>query len=233
MSKNPPQDKQAILAALPQDVTRVQVKTAAGPLKWKVLADILNTDYIVLNPATGGPFTMKGVPGRKTLALPPGSPGQPGQVTPLDVQAAIRKKKAALASDPVVRAAGASPEAPEVLTAVLLALADEAASLAHERKKAEEKNEPTSAISIRRVNALKAIGDAWLKRKEQIAERGIDFESPDFKAVFGFISETFRAAMESARLSADVVETVFSKFGATTNTKEWENEARNRAQKAR
>lgn len=224
----PPQDKQALLAALPPDVTRVQVKTAAGPVRWKPLADILNTDYIVINPATGLPFTMKGKPGRKVVTPVQGGNG-PATV---DVMAQIRKKKSALASDPIVRAASASPESPEVLTTVLLALADEAASLAHERKKAEEKNEPTSAISIRRVNALKAIGDAWLKRKEQIAESGIDFESPEFKAAFGFIAETFRGAMESSRLLPDVIETVFSKFGSVTNTKEWESEARNRMKKA-
>jgi len=66
--------------------------------------------------------------------------------------------------DGVVIEAESTPESPEVLSQVILGIAEEAASLRFERQEAERNGTDSSTLSMRRVAALKAIGDTWIKR---------------------------------------------------------------------
>jgi hypothetical protein len=80
---------------------------------------------------------------------------------------------------------------------------------------------------MRRVAALKAIGDTWIKRKEQIQSRVIDLESPAFQALFQFISETFVRAMQSANVRQELADSVLAQFVKLLDDA-WKNEAKSR-----
>ena len=110
---------------------------------------------------------------------------------------------------------------------MVLAIGEEAASLRFERMEAERKGTDTSQLSMRRVAALKAIGDTWIKRKEQIQSRMIDLESPSFQALFQFISETFVRAMQSAGVRQELSDTVIAQFAKQLDDS-WKNEAKSR-----
>ena len=130
----------------------------------------------------------------------------------------------------MILAAESTPESPEVLNQVLLAIAEEAASLRFERSEAERQGNETSTLSMRRVAALKAIGDTWIKRKEQIANRAIDLDSTSFHELFRFISETFARAMDAAGVRSELANSVFAQFSKLLDD-EWKKEAKTRMSK--
>jgi len=79
-------------------------------------------------------------------------------------------------------------------------------------------------VSVRRIGALKAIGDSWLKRKDQIAAQGVDMDSPAFKRLFTFIMETFKDALTSAGERPEMIETVFAGLSKKLDS-DWQREA--------
>jgi hypothetical protein len=139
----------------------------------------------------------------------------------------LEKKQDALRDDGILNQAKDDPDSPDVLYGVMLGLSEEAASIRFERTEAERTGKETSQLSGRRINALKAVGDTWLKRREQIITRGIDLDSPAFRTVTEFLLETVREAMHATGVRTEMVETVFSKLSHMLDD-EWEAEARNR-----
>lgn len=208
--------------AVPDGALRVRVVDEKGAIAWRPIDKVLSTDTIDLTDK-GQPqwmFNPVGRPSKKKQieSLPP--------VTPV-VGQLIEIKEAHIRTDPVILAAEATPESPDVLNQVMLAIAEESASLRFERLEAERTGQETSHLSMRRVAALKAIGDTWIKRKEQIQNREIDMESPSFQELFRFISETFARAMQAAGVRQEQADTVFAKFASLLDD-EWKKEAKNR-----
>jgi len=208
-----------LLAKVPDGATRVQVKTEMGQIKYKEIADLADKDEIQTK-KDGTPIVMLTKPGRKKdVTLDPATP---------EVAEKIRRKNEIIDTDSILEVARDNPESPDVLQQILLALGEEAASIGFERQEAERQGQETSLISNRRIAALKAIGDTWLKRKEQISARGVDMESPAFKVLFEFIMNTFRGALEDSGLAGEMVETVFAKLASSLNDEGWEAEAKRR-----
>ena len=87
---------------------------------------------------------------------------------------------------------------------------------------------PEVSPSIRRIGALKALGDAWIKRKEQLSGSTIDLESTAFRHLFGFMLDTFRESMLQGNVPRDQAEAVFARLAERMNDDTWEQEARNK-----
>ena len=212
MAKNP------LLSNLPPGTTRVQVLDELGKTKYKAPQDILATDTICTT-ANGAPIVMKGSPGRaKRPELAP---------TNEKVAELIRAKELAMGEDDLLDAVKKNPEAGAVLDYVLVGLAEEAASLNFERHEAERTGSPTSQISVRRVNTLKAVGDSFLKRKELLSANSVDLESPAFKRVFRFITETIKDALTDSGVRPEMIETIFANFAKKLDD-DWHKEATKR-----
>lgn len=216
-----PQNHAELLALVPESAARVSVTDKTGRVKWRPLDAVEPFDTINLK--LGIPITMKGAPGRPT-ALP--------DAINEEVAAEVRQKTRDLTNDPIVKTAKADPESADLLHHVVVSLAEEAASLGHERRNAELEGRETSQLSIRRVNALKAVAETWLKRKDQTANREIDLTSPQFKAVFSLTLDAFREAMVNSSLRPEMIEMVFAKLTAKLQDG-WEQEARNRMKAAK
>lgn len=205
-----------LLTKLPPGTTRVQVTNEFGKTKFKVPADIVDTDTIMLT-STGQPVVMAGVPGRKKKPV----------LKPANDKIAemLRAKEQHVDEDELCVVVQANPEGSSVLDFVMRGLAEEAASLSFERTEAERKGDSTSQISMRRINALKAVGDSWIKRKEQIVNSGVDMDSPAFGRLFQFILATFRAALEDdVGARPEMIETIFAAFSKRL-TDEWKHDA--------
>ena len=217
------------LALIPEGVTRVQVRDEIGKTVWRKPTDLKPTDTLQFNPSTGDLFVMFGSPGKPIASNPNNLP------VPSTPQATIQriqsKKQDALSRDQVLSTTSLNPDSSEVLTTVLIGLAEESASLAFERAEAERRGESTSQISLRRVNALKAVGDTWLKKKELISNSSIDLESPAFKIIFIYIAETFRKACDEAGIRPEMSESVFAVFGRLVDDIDWMKEARAKLEK--
>lgn len=214
-SQKPQQDKKYLLSCVPTEATRVQVVDEFGKTKFKKPDEVADSDYIVTN-NDGDPIVMIGAPGRKPkVTLAP---------TNAAVAEVIRQKKRSLEEDDLLGTVSGNPEAPSVLDHVMRGLAEEAASLRFERDEAERGGKETSQISMRRVSALKAVGDSWLKRREQLNSIGVDMESFAFKRLFKYIADTFRVALEESGVRPEMIETIFASFSKKL-TDEWQHEA--------
>lgn len=214
---------QSLLAKVPPEAKLVQVIDAkTGKIKYKPVEEINDLDRIQTT-KSGDPITMKGTPGRQ-----PGS-AKAVATTPTTRVAGelIAMKSESIAIDPILKVARANPEDPDVLHQVVLALGAEAASIAFERQQAELHGEKTSELSVRRIGALKAIADTWLKRKDQIASRGIDMASPAYRIFMREVLGAFREALSSSGARPELVETVFTKLSKIMSD-DWEVEVRER-----
>lgn len=212
---------------IPNGATRVQVKDEVGKVVWRKPSDVRPTDMIQYNPNTGDPYVMYGNSGRPSI-----SPTQASQPLPkATINKIVDNKKTSLSKDAVYSSTKNNPDSSDVLTSVLVGLAEESASLAFERQEAERRGEKTSQISLRRVNALRAVGDTWLKKKELMANNSVDLESQAFKIVFTHIAETFRKACDQAGVRPEMSESVFATFGALVDDVDWIKEAQNKMEK--
>lgn len=220
MKRSPDRVRQAeLVAKIPSGTTRVYVCTETGQLKYKDIAQLADSDEIQVN-QNDEPIVMKGKPGRKKNTV----------IAPANEMVAeiLKRKQALLDVDPILMVAQKDPDSSDMLHQVVLALGNEAASIGFERLEAERKGEETSQISGRRISALRAMADTWLKRKEQLVSRGVDMDSPAFKALFKYIAETMKGSMDASGMRAEAVEAIFAKFGKVVDSDEWAVEAKNR-----
>lgn len=216
-------DRRAVLLSrIPEGTKRVQVKTDTGKICFKALDDLAKTDEIQTK-KDGTPIVMKKEPGRnRDVVLTPTTP---------TVDALLKRKDAAIKADPILQAIINDPESTDVLHVIMLALAEEQASIRAERVEAERNGKETSSFSVRRLNALRAVVDTWLRRKDQTASKDLDFKSPGFRAVFRYIMETFKEALDSCGVTPGMAQTVMARSGKMFDD-DWEKEAKNRAKRA-
>jgi hypothetical protein len=216
-----------ILALVPPDAQRIKVTDEKGHERWRDISKgtdtVLASDNIML--VSSKPVTMKGKPGRRKKAAPAKAP-PPINQTVANIQAA---KGQFFTTDPLlsqIDTGGVDSE--DTLLLIMRGFAQEAASLEFERLEAERTGKETSAISVRRINALKALGDTWIKRKEQLAGKTVDMESPAFARLFEFMMATFRESMLKGNVPRDQAETVFARLSERMADETWEQEARNK-----
>lgn len=208
-----------LLAKIPPGTVRVYVRAETGQFHYKDLDQLADTDEIQVD-RHGKPIVMMTKPGRKKqITLTPAND---------TVAEILRRKAEAEDRDPILRVAKTDPESTDVLHQIVLALGGEAASILFERTEAERRGEETSGLSVRRIKALEALAGTWLKRKEQLVSRGVDLDSPAFRAVFQYIVTTMQESMSSLGLRSELIETVFAKFSKVVDSEEWGTEARNR-----
>lgn len=209
-------ERERLLFLVPEGASRIYVRTGEGKLKYRKKGELQESDVIQT--------TKKGEP--IVMLSRPGHPNKLDPITP-KVDQVIKKKKRSIEHDLILKQARDNPDSPDVLHGVLLGLGEEAASIKFEREQAERAGRETSSLSGRRIRALQAVGETWLKRRDQIVSKGVDLDSPAFQTVMSFLLETVREAMQSSGVQNEVLETVFSKLSEMLND-EWEAEARNR-----
>jgi hypothetical protein len=213
-------EKDRLLKLVPEDAVRIKVLDRNGDIRWRHLPDDLEDFDKIQTKKDGTPVFMRGAPGRRKIA-------SIGDVNPKAAKLVEQKEKM-LRRDALINAVRGRPESEEVLQYVMVGLAEEAASIAFERKRAERENKETSSLSARRVQALKATVDTWLKRKEQIATNSIDLNSNMFQVLMGYVFETFRGCLQDARVGEDSIKVVFAHLSKRVGSDEWKKEAKNR-----
>jgi hypothetical protein len=207
------------MGKMPPGAKCVQVKDAkTGKLKYKPVDEVTEHDAIQIN-KDGIPIVTRKAGGRPKNVI----------VEPVTrVAAEIMKMKAdARAEDPILKVARKNPEDPDVLHQIVLALGDEAASIGFERLQAEMNGEKTSELSVRRIHALRALGDTWLKRKDQITTRGIDMNSPAYRVFMKEVLKAFQESLSQSGARPELIETVFAKMDKIMNDG-WEADVKNR-----
>jgi hypothetical protein len=254
-------DKQAVLAALPSDVSRIQVKDTEDKIRFRLLDEVRWDDELQFN-KHGQPIVMRGSLGRPkddsrspiptvleeekdpNVFVPivkskgkksfiknkaPTAPTQPTIQTPVAVVPATSIPQPTPATSGVLGTIKEDPESVDVLYHVMQGLAEEAEAMAHARLLLESQGKNASNVSAKRVSALRAVGDTWLKRKEQIGSKGVDLNSLAFKRVFTFIMDTFRVSLMVSGVRAEQIEVIFAKLAAKIDD-DWMKEAQKKVE---
>lgn len=218
------EENKALLTLVPEGTERIQVRDEKGKVRWRNIDQLADKD-IIQTKKDGTPVVMMGRPGRREVN------SKIGAANPV-VAKLLEKKKASLREDELLNLVRTEPESADVLQQIMVGLAEEAGSIAFERREAERQGEPTSQLSTRRVNTLKAVADTWLKRKDQLVTQGIDMDSPVFGALMRFVMETFRGALVDANVGNDHIKVVFARIAKKVDSEEWRTEARNRMKRS-
>jgi hypothetical protein len=213
-------DRESLLKLVPEDAQRIKVSDKKGKTRWRPGRDKLLDGDRIQTKKDGTPIYMMSNPGRRKIT-------SIGEVDPRAAKLVEQKEKL-IRQDILIKTVKGKPESDEVLQHVMVGLAEEAASIAFERKRAERENRETSSFSARRVQALKATVDTWLKRKEQILSNSLDIDGRPFQIAMRYVFETFRGCMQDARLSEDSINVVFAHLSRKVDTSEWKDEAKNR-----
>jgi len=152
----------------------------------------------------------------------------------LALKALQDRKRQTYKRDMVLRTTKKNSESSKVLDAVLIGLAEEATSIKFEKEEMERRGESTAQLSHRRIMALKAVSETWLKKRELTGGDGlIDLGSKEFQALFGFIMETFRIACDDAGARPELVDTIFARFAEAISDQDWVSDAKNRMEKVK
>jgi hypothetical protein len=218
--------EQAKLLKAAQDAgaVRVQVKDEKGKLRYRDLDKLADSD-VIQTKKDGSPVVMMTKPGRRETKSKAG----PASAV---VAHLMQQKQQSMASDPLLGVVKDTPESHGVLQHAMVVLAEETASIGFERKEAERQGDPTSQLSARRINAVKALVDTWLKRQDQIVSKAIDLDSPALESLMGFVMETFRGAMSDTNISEDTIRTVFARISKAWESDEWKSEAKARMKRS-
>lgn len=192
---------QEAAAYMPPDAKRVHVREEDGTIRWKPLSDVKDSDAIVFK--NGKPMTMKSHPGRPTnnrptLVPPMGLPTGLGQPIAPEITRNFDRKKKSVSSNHLYQQICTDPYDDGILSQIMKELAEEAAALKFERKRADQTGKDPIALSVRRVATLQSMTDTWFKRREQMATKAVDLKSPAFGRLFSYIVDSFVECMEKA-----------------------------------
>lgn len=208
---------------VPEGALRIRVIDSKGATRWRKLDEVQEEDAPDLLEDGSPLFQNKPVGRPQKTELHDVMP--PATKTVGDL---IKVKAAQIRTDPIVQISEENPESSDVLHHAIKGLAEEAASLRFERMEAERQGTDSSQISVRRINALKTITDAWLKRKEQLNSKAIDLESPAFKKIIQYIGETIALSLQDAEVQDELADSVMNSFYKRLDDESWVSEAKAR-----
>ena len=115
------------------------------------------------------------------------------------------------------------PDSLDVLDDLMLELAREVGGLEFDRsEQIRKKGAADPTYSSKRVTALKAIGDMFFKKRDQLLEENFDFSSRKFQKLFEFWFRKVRNAAKQV-MAEEEVELFFEQL--EQDFEDWEDEA--------
>jgi hypothetical protein len=211
-------DREYILENLPEGTHRVQVTNATGGLEYKRPEEVdVVDDKIMLN-SKGEPILMMGKPGRKKKPLAALSP---------QLAAVAQAREDHLESNVLVSNVKKEANGDDALDEIILGLSQEAAVLEFDRLEAQRHGDDGAPYAVKRARILRSMGDLILKRRALSKGSAVDMDSDEFQALFTFLLETFRGAMEESGCRPELIETTFTKLTGNLDDS-WAQEAKGR-----
>jgi len=217
-----------VLDTIPEGIARIAVVDGeTGKNRWKRVDSVEPKDMVVFR--KGAAVTMANHPG-KPLGYKHhlGSVENPGGSKDTIVQAvsgnkASSRRKKFYAQDRLLQAALTNPDSESILAITIKEFALESSSLSYERMRAESegRSKDASQFSLRRLKALQALAQTWIKRNEINANKAIDLQGVPFLRLFEFIVRTFQEAMIASDVPEDQAEVIINDFSKRVEEEEW------------
>jgi hypothetical protein len=110
---------------------------------------------------------------------------------PDDVKRDLRERMAYVKDQPLVKAMGeGSAQAMDVL---LVEIAEEISHLKWERRKAAKDGKNTAQFTVARINGLRSLAEALIRRKEAAIAEHLDLKSPRLQKIFSFSMKPWKS----------------------------------------
>lgn len=140
-----------------------------------------------------------------------------------EVAQLMKNKQRHMDRDPLVGQLTRDAASIQVLDIAMMQLAKEASSLDFERSEAERKGEDTSTISAKKITAVKAVIDTFLRKWDNVVNESFDFKSKKFQRLFEFFVGKFRTSCEKSGMPEEQIQKLFQI--AAREFEDWESEA--------
>lgn len=223
----------AVIAALPQGVSRVKVRDLSGKGRYKSPEDVTEDDVIETR-QDGQPIVQMDRSGRPTTATVPAADSEESLMQANQRQARAEEH---LRRDPILRGLRKDPDDGEIFVEVLSAMGREVALLEHQRNSVVESRgghytKDTVDMTIKRISGLRMLFEALARRRDQQAIADLDPDSPGVQQIIAAVLEVARDSMLEGGIRPEIVETTFTRAAGTIGSTNWENELRIRIRTA-
>lgn len=216
--------KKRLFKALPFDTARINVVDEDWTLKWRLLEQVRDTDFLIYR--QDGVVNHRSFAKGETFSLDNYVP-----VSNRDDYLRLMTRASEKSRNPLYRAVASRPDSPEAFHQVMLAMTDLATDLAYDRRLMQRKGtaDPEFILKMRTQerHALNSIRDSVLKRfDQQLKAAEIDMDSPSFRNVFVMIVTTIQQAMEAAGIEPKLIQLAMNGFSSSVDTPEWQDAVR-------
>ncbi len=139
---------------------------------------------------------------------------------PAEIEREVREREQYVKGQELVLRAepGASPT--DLIDILIREMAEEAAHLKFERRKAASEGKNTAPYTASRINGLRSLGELLLKKKAALSEETLDLKSPRVQKLLNVFMDMFYNSMEKSGMSAESIDVVFQTVKA--ELPEWE-----------
>lgn len=152
----------------------------------------------------GTPFVVAGVPSVPTPEL----------IDPEQIDRENREREQYVKGQELVQIAERGGSTEEWIDTTLKEIAEEAAHLKFERRKASREGKSTANFANLRVGTLRQLTEVLLKRKEAALAERLDLKSPRFQKVLKLWMEFVYVSMQKSGVEDEVIDLVFNQMKA-------------------
>ena len=132
---------------------------------------------------------------------------------PADVKRDLRDRISFVKNQPLVKSL-ADGDSATAMDTLLLEIGEEISHLKWERRKAAKDGKNTAQFTVARINGLRSLAEALIRRKEAAMAENLDLRSPRLQKIFKVWMQFFYEAMEKSDVSPEVINVVFQQMKA-------------------
>ena len=132
---------------------------------------------------------------------------------PADVKRDLRDRVAFVKNQPLVKSL-AEGDSATAMDTLLLEIGEEISHLKWERRKAAKDGKNTAQFTVARINGLRSLAEALIRRKEAAMAENLDLRSPRLQKIFKVWMQFFYEAMEKSDVSPEIINVVFQQMKA-------------------
>lgn len=132
---------------------------------------------------------------------------------PATVKQELKERKIYVKDQPLVKAL-TDGDPSKAMDTLLLEIGEEISHLKWERRKAAKDGKSTAPLTIARINGLRTLGEALIRRKEAAIAETLDLKSPRLQKIFKLWMQFFYEAMEKSDVPSEVINVVFQQMKA-------------------
>jgi len=124
----------------------------------------------------------------------------------------FKQKESYVNKDPILKALKKDPSSLDVIDVVMREFMIEARILGFERDRLSLKEKDTSALSQKRLTALRLGTDVFFRKKELVEGKSLDLKSAEVQRLIEFLLRLVRECCDEVGLSEEMLQVLFTQI---------------------